>query len=242
VPEGGRIAHKTGDLEYLMHDAGIIYGPTGPYVIVVMSSELYQYAHAYLASGELAERTYEYFNSSPSSPARFFPETRFTVGHDFLKLWNEYGGVDTFGFPIGPEQIRGGVLMQQFERARMELHPEMANAEGPNPTVALGLVGLERAKQLELTWWRSPNSGEGRYFDATGQELSGDFLGYWENHGGERIFGLPISPAADLVSPADGKTYRTQWFERARMEYHSELPEGSRVVLGLLGSELSASR
>jgi EAL domain-containing protein (putative c-di-GMP-specific phosphodiesterase class I) len=108
--------------------------------------------------------------------------------------------------------------------------------------VALGLLGVERAQQLELVWDRGSNTGQGRYFDGTGQEVTGDFLDYWENHGGERVFGLPISPAADMISPADGNTYRTQWFERARMEYHPELPEGSRVVLGLLGAEMQASR
>ena len=56
------------------------------------------------------------------------------------------------------------------------------------------------------------------------------------------MFGLPISPAAGMVSPEDGKTYRTQWFERARMEYHPDLPEGSPVVLGRLGSELRTAR
>jgi beta-lactamase class A len=242
LPPDARIAHKTGDLGSLLHDAGIVYGPGGPYVIVVMASELRSYSHDYAVTAEIAARTYEYFNASPSSPARFFPETRRIVGHDFLKVWNEYGGLSTFGYPIGPEQIRNGLLVQQFERARMELHPELASAGGPHPTVALGLLGVERAQQLELVWDRGSNTGQGRYFDGTGQEVTGDFLDYWENHGGERVFGLPISPAADMISPADGNTYRTQWFERARMEYHPELPEGSRVVLGLLGAEMQASR
>ncbi|HET9494171.1 MAG TPA: serine hydrolase [Chloroflexia bacterium] len=242
LPPGARIAHKTGDLGSLLHDVGIVYGPSGPYVIVVMASQLRSYGHSYDVTADLAATTYEYFNSVPSSPARYFPETRQTVGHDFLKIWNEYGGLNAFGFPIGPEQVRGGLLVQQFERARMELHPELGSAGGPQPAVGLGLLGLERSQQLGLSWGRSPNSGQGHYFEATGQEVSGDFLAYWENHGGERLFGLPISPAADMVSPADGKTYRTQWFERARMEYHPELPEGERVVLGLLGAEMAVSR
>ena len=97
-------------------------------------------------------------------------------------------------------------------------------------------------RPVGVAWGRSPNTGQGRYFEGTGQELAGDFLAYWENNGGERVFGLPISPAADMVSPEDGKTYRTQWFERARMEYHPDLPEGSPVVLGRLGSELRTAR
>ncbi len=242
VPSEARIAHKTGDLGNLLHDVGIVYGPSGPFVIVAMSSHLYSLQDAFQAMPELASRVYAYFNNQESSPARYFPETKQTVGHDFLKVWNEYGGLDIFGFPIGPEHIKNGLLVQDFERARMELHPELAGSGGPDPTVALGLVGQERAAQLGLQWPRADNTGEGLYFDATGQEITGDFLWYWQNRGGERIFGWPISPAAEMVNPADGKSYLTQWFQRARMEYHPEMPEGQRIVLGALGTELASDR
>jgi beta-lactamase class A len=242
LPGGVPIAHKTGDLGSLLHDAGIVYGPTGPYVIVAMASDLRSYSTVWNNVPELSRRVYEYFNSKPSSPARYFPETRQTVGHDFLKFWYEHGGLESFGFPIGPEEVRDGMLVQQFERARFELHPELAEAGGAQPTVALGLVGQERAQQLGLSWPAAPNSGEGRYFEGTGQNLTGDFLAYWQNHGGERVFGWPISPAANMVNPADGKEYVTQWFQRARMEYHPENPEGQRIVLGALGTELAQSR
>ena len=241
LPDEARIAHKTGDLNGLLHDAGIIYGPSGPFVIVAMSSGLDRLDEAFWNMPVLARRVYDYFNSQPSSPARYFPETRQTVGHDFLKFWNEYGGLQTFGYPIGPEQVQGNMLVQPFERARFELHPENAEAGGAHPTVVLGLVGQERASQLGLSWAASPNDGKGIYFDATSQELTGDFLYYWQNHGGERAFGWPISPAVDMVNTADGKTYLTQWFQRTRMEFHPELPAGQRIVLGALGTELAAS-
>jgi hypothetical protein len=79
------------------------------------------------------------------------------------------------------------------------------------------------------------------YFGQTGQLLQGPFYDYWANHGGERLFGYPLSPAQEMVNPTDGKTYVTQWFQRARMELHPELPPGQRVVLGALGTELATS-
>ena len=240
LPDEARIAHKTGDLGGLLHDAGIIYGPSGPFVIVAMSSGLYSLNDAFTNMPILARRVYDYFNSKPSSPARYFPETRQTVGHDFLKFWNEYGGLQTFGYPIGPEEMQSGLLVQPFERARFELHPEDAGAGGPHPTVQLGLVGQERSAQLGLSWPATPNDGSGIYFDATGQQISGDFLNYWQNFGGERAFGWPISPAVEMINPADGKTYLTQWFQRARMELHPDLPAGHRIVLGALGTELAS--
>lgn len=237
LPDEARIAHKTGSLDALLHDAGIVYGPSGPYVIVAMASET-GYAGIYENVPELSRRVYEYFNARTTSPARYFPQTRQTVGHDFLKFWNEYGGVKAFGYPIGPERMEGGVLVQPFERARMEWRPANRGAGAPHPEVGLGLIGQERAAQLRLSWPRSADTRQGKYFPETGQEITGGFYEYWLNNGGERVFGYPISPAANMVNTGDGKTYQTQWFQRARMELHPELPAGQRVVLGALGSEL----
>ncbi|MDQ3707199.1 MAG: serine hydrolase [Chloroflexota bacterium] len=237
LPSGGRLAHKTGSLGGLLHDAGIVYGPSGPFVLVAMSSNLSSYATARENMPLLLRRVYDYFNNRPFSPVRFFPETGQSVGHDFLKFYNVYGGVETFGYPIGPEQMVNGRLVQQFERARMEWHPEMAGGSAPVAGVALGLLGQEQARKLNLMWPASTDTGTGRYFKETGHGVQGGFLEFWLNHGGERIFGLPISPEAPMLNPSDGETYTTQYFQRARFEYHPELPEGHRIVLGALGSE-----
>jgi hypothetical protein len=241
LPPEARVAHKTGDLDSLLHDAGIIYGPSGPFVIVALSSNLDTLNEAFDNMPVLARRIYDYFNSQPSSPARYFPETRDAVGHDFLKFWNDYGGLDTFGYPIGPEQVQNGLLVQDFERARFELHGDDSTLGGPQPDVGLGLLGQELSSRLGLSWPPTPNDGKGIYFDATQQEISGDFLYFWQNNGGERVFGWPISPAENMVNPDDGQTYLTQWFQRARMEFHPDLPVGQRIVLGALGTELDNS-
>lgn len=237
LPAGGRLAHKTGELGGLLHDAGIVYGPSGPFVLVAMSSNLNSYATAYNNMPLLMKRVYDYFNNRPTLPARYFPETRQTVGHDFLRLYNSYGGLKTFGYPLGPEEVVDGMLTQRFERARMEWHQDQVQGAVPVPAVMLSLLGQQRASQLNLTWAKSTDTGDGHYFQETGQSIRGGFLDYWLNSGGERIFGMPISPEVPMRHPSDGKTYTTQYFERARMEYHPELPDGQRIVLGVLGSE-----
>lgn len=50
--------------------------------------------------------------------------------------------------------------------------------------------------------------------------------------------GYPITPARPEVSRDTGQTYLTQWFERARFEWHPNNPEAHRVLLGLLGTEV----
>jgi hypothetical protein len=75
------------------------------------------------------------------------------------------------------------------------------------------------------------------FFPETGHSLGGVFRPYWEKQGGLPIFGFPISEEFMEVSPTDGKLYRVQYFERNRFEYH---PETNTVMLGLLGSEMTA--
>ncbi len=96
---------------------------------------------------------------------------------------------------------------------------------------------------LNVTWLPSFSSA----VSVSSQRLGGhkvatDFQAYWDAHGGLRLNGLPITDEANEVSLSDGKSYATQWFERARYERHPENPASQRVLLGLLGSEFAAGR
>lgn len=84
--------------------------------------------------------------------------------------------------------------------------------------------------------------GGGRTFTETGKAVAADFLAYWEANGGLARNGLPITDEKQEYSFTDGKTYATQWFERARFERHPENPAASRVLLGLLGVQVAEGR
>jgi beta-N-acetylhexosaminidase len=75
-----------------------------------------------------------------------------------------------------------------------------------------------------------------RYFSETGHAVSGGFLAYWNQFGGLPVFGYPLT---DAYTAADtGRV--TQYFERARFEWHpGAWPERYDVELGLLGVELA---
>jgi hypothetical protein len=70
-----------------------------------------------------------------------------------------------------------------------------------------------------------------RYFPETGHNLIGQAKAFYDRHGGEAIFGRPIS---EVVT--DGEV-RMQYFERARFELR---PEG--ISLTLIGRAVSAGR
>ena len=43
VPEEIPVAHKTGNYENATHDAGIVWGPGGPYLVVVLSDQPWEW-------------------------------------------------------------------------------------------------------------------------------------------------------------------------------------------------------
>lgn len=76
--------------------------------------------------------------------------------------------------------------------------------------------------------------GNCEYFDETGHYVCDEFLEFYETRGGLAIFGYPLTEAFD--DPARG--LRVQYFQRARMEWHSRNPQPYHVQLGLLVDEL----
>ncbi len=64
----------------------------------------------------------------------------------------------------------------------------------------------------------------------TGYAVCYEFLDYYLQNSGERIFGLPISPIEEI----DGRM--VQYFHAARLEYWFDLPAGERIVVTDLGS------
>jgi beta-lactamase class A len=67
LPEGTLVAHKTGDLSDVRHDAGIVYGPNGAYIIVVMSDDLMEPAFANDRIAQMSRAVFDYFAEHSSS-------------------------------------------------------------------------------------------------------------------------------------------------------------------------------
>jgi hypothetical protein len=170
-----------------------------------------------------------------------FPETGMTVCGRFLQYWTEHGGLAQQGYPISPEftetsDVNGhNYTVQYFERSVFEMHPENA---APND-VLLSLLGVSRYRQKYPggASGQTPNTSAGTVlFSATGKRLGGEFLQYWNTHGGLAQQGYPISDELAERSDLDGKSYRVQYFERAVFEYHPENQPPNDVLLSQLGT------
>jgi hypothetical protein len=167
---------------------------------------------------------------------RYFPETGFWVGNEFLAFFDQRGGLDLFGYPIQNVGAENGITVQYFQRARMELHPGQPAAY----RVQLGLVGMELRQVVDpaVPQRLLPAAGDRtrQYFPETGQVVGGSFLEFFRARGGLDIFGYPISGEAT----EGGVT--VQYFQRARMEWRPDNALKYRVQLGLVGQELYAVR
>src|SRR5689334_9994319 len=184
---------------------------------------------------------------------RCFVETGQCISGRIREFWEQNGGLPVFGFPTTDqheELVEGKPFqVQWFQRNRLELHPENQRPYD----VLLGRLGVDRLVQQGRDWFTFPKGTEQpgcRHFTESGHTLCGAFQNYFRTHGLDlsqpgtseaeslALFGLPLSEAADEMSPTDGKTYLTQHFERARFELHPENQPPFDVLLGLLGNEI----
>ncbi len=179
----------------------------------------------------------------------------------FRQYWEQNGGLPVFGYPVTPARNEVNrdtgqtYLTQWFERNRFELHPENARPYD----VLLGRLGSDRLRQQGVDWRSLPRASGPQagclWFAETRHNVCDQAAGlgfktYWQTHGlaqgasGTRLtsyqrslalFGLPLSEP-HMETDASGDRVLTQWFERARFEWHPRERAEYRVLLGRLGA------
>ena len=157
--------------------------------------------------------------SLPLAQNMFFSATGHHISNraGFLDFWRESGGVLVFGYPLSEEIVEDGRIVQYFERARFEYHPEAA---GTAAQVQLSLLGRQLSANRVFPAGKAEDGA--LFFPETQHTLSGKFLNFWNKRGGLAVFGYPISEPLEEPSPTDGTVRLAQYFERARFEYHPE--------------------
>ncbi len=198
--------------------------------------------------------------ADPRDPhAAYFAPVGHTLQGSFRSYWTRNGGVSVFGYPLteafGELNSDTGqpYSVQYLERQRYELHPEL---RGTPYEVLLGRLGVEMLQRQGRDWTTFEKAAPAtpHYFAETGHAIAPQFWEYWRSHGLQldeqpsitaqeslALFGYPISEP-QIETNSSGDRVLTQWFERARFEYHPHNPEPYQVLLGRLAAELLMER
>jgi hypothetical protein len=172
----------------------------------------------------------------PASPNRiYYPESGHHVAPVFVPFFRAWGGLERFGLPRTEEFVEEGVLVQYFQRAKLEHHPEHRGTPYEVQFALLGerLLGPNRPPPVEPF----ESSSDQRYFSETGHSVNYAFLRYFVNRGGLDSLGFPITEELQ----EGGRP--VQYFQRARLEYRAEF-SGTRdeVQVGAIGDEILRQR
>ena len=160
----------------------------------------------------------------------YFRETRHSVRGPFYVFYLEHGGPKIFGLPI-TEAVTddSGRQVQYFQRARMELQKD--------GQIRLGNLceELNYGKPAPPPGSVAANGPYTRTF-SSGHSSAYAFLNFYEQNDGETILGDPITEP-EVVNGRISQTW-----QRARMEWWPERPQGQRVVLLDVGSIYASRR
>jgi hypothetical protein len=153
-------------------------------------------------------------------------EGGYYVPAPLLAAWERLGGDEGPGDPLMPATPFQSYTLQCFARSCLRLVAGEIQQLPVGELVQLADVGL---RQPLVSSAEAQDSKQIIRFSQTGQTLSGAFLEYWRDHGGEAALGPPIS--SELIR---GERI-VQYTRYARLERPAA---GGDVRLGRLGEEL----
>jgi hypothetical protein len=165
----------------------------------------------------------------------YFPETKHVVSFAFLDYFREKGGIDIFGYPRSEFLYENGYIVQYFQRARMEWHPEAAAGSQitltPLGEIYVKRFGIDTAPRIveprELRVNASalhaiigPGESQTVYVYVTDQ--------HWEPIEGAGAVGIVRYPSGDqecMFSLTDERGFTQCTFELQSM------PRGEKVIV-----------
>jgi hypothetical protein len=152
LPLGVRVAHKTGELPNLRHDAGIVYAPSGPYVFVAMVEGAPGEAAARDAIVDLSRAAYDALEPAGLLTAYGLPPR---LAREVFAVPDARGRLDLLGDPrtetvrLAQEDVRVG---SPDIRLRSEVVPDL---------LALQAAALDAGLDFAvLDGLRAPTDGE----------------------------------------------------------------------------------
>lgn len=162
-----------------------------------------------------------------NNTTRFFPDTGHWVTGKFYEFYMDYKHAEiVFGSPITDEFLDNlsDQIVQYFENARFELHPE--NPPGHQVVLTeLGNILYQPSTPIVLNSF-TPNCYQAMDWPFP---VCFSFLDFYQVRGGRARFGKPISG----MEYSHGRL--TQHFEYAQMVWKPDHPKGAQVTLAPLG-------
>ena len=174
-------------------------------------------------------------SAPPTLPADvlYIPQTEHSVPLPFVSAYQTLFHQQVLGYPVTEAYRNQGVLTQDFEHLRLELRGKrVIIAPLGSDSCRLHCPPADVAAVTPTT-----DTATRRYFPDTGHTLQGDFLRYWQGHGGQAVLGAPVSEVFSSTN-GDGsdRMYTMQYFQNARLERHPEVHDSRYAVqLGSLG-------
>lgn len=164
--------------------------------------------------------------------------------HDRLLVWEDYrsGLPELYGYDLTTQTEFALARSQNVTWPIVSSQVVAWIAQLPGQRGRVQALALRQRLPSDPQEPPAVPSAERIYFSQTKHYLSGGFKRFWQEHGGERIFGYPLTEEFSVTDPETGQEIVIQYFERIRLEYWPSLPEDQRLRIGRLGAELTADR
>jgi hypothetical protein len=128
----------TGTRIQYFEKARLVLDPSAPPELRVRQTPLGQHIYARGLGPSLTP------NSSNCREFSLGPEPGFQVCYAFLDFFNAHGGLVQFGYPLSNFEIHGERVVQYFQNARFEWHPELSARH----RVVIGNLGREYFRSM----------------------------------------------------------------------------------------------
>ena len=154
------------------------------------------------------------------------------VGAPFIATYRRLG-LQIVGYPVDEPYMLQNMLVQDFERLRLELD---------HGQVVVGDLGSEAATYIYCGYGSDDPTGLCNGHSAP--PPAAIFAAFVQQHGGAAVFGTPLTGLYQAQNDdGSGRAYKMQLFTRARLEWHPEIHNPQyRILLGLLGPEVLRDR
>jgi hypothetical protein len=176
----------------------------------------------------------------------YFAETDHAVELTFFDYFRAKGGLDIFGYPRSEYMLENEVMVQYFQRARMEWHPEIAQMRlTPVGEMTIDALGLhfEPSPGIEAPPIKLRVTASVRYV-ITGQEGGQTVYVYVVDQNGDAVEGAEVSMVVEYPSGAEVYEFNEPTDSTGFAGHYFEIPTtlaGEKVVIAVTATSAGLS-